>query len=73
MMKNESESENIKWINLYTKPCPRCRKPIEKNQGCNHINCVSCKFDFCWMCLGDWKLHTTKDGTQYYKCNKYEA
>jgi ariadne-1 len=54
-----------------TKPCPNCKKPIEKNQGCNHIQCRSCQHDFCWLCLGLWKDHGSATGG-YYNCNKYE-
>ena len=69
--KNSAESENITWIMANTKQCPKCRKPIEKNQGCNHMNCKLCTFEFCWLCLGDWKEHGQKTGG-YYNCNKYE-
>lgn len=72
--KNSSESENVTWILANTKPCPNCRKPIEKNQGCNHMTCPSrsggCGMEFCWMCLGDWKSHSNKTGG-FYKCNLY--
>jgi ariadne-1 len=54
-----------------TKQCPKCRKPIEKNQGCNHMNCKMCTHEFCWLCLGDWSEHGQKTGG-YYNCNKYE-
>jgi len=69
-MKNKSESENTRWILLFTKMCPKCGKPIEKNQGCNHMTCrhKSCGYEFCWLCLEDWKSH---QGT-HYKCNKFE-
>lgn len=66
-----AESENVKWIMANTKKCPACRKAIEKNQGCNHMKCVACNHEFCWVCLGDWKEHGTATGG-YYKCNKYE-
>ncbi len=37
--KNSAESENVHWIIANTKPCPKCRRPIEKNQGCMHMTC----------------------------------
>jgi hypothetical protein len=30
--KNSAESENLNWIMANTKPCPKCYRPIEKNQ-----------------------------------------
>ena len=52
-------------------PNPKCASPIEKNQGCNHMQCKVCLYDFCWMCLGSWKDHNQSSGG-YYKCNKFE-
>jgi len=31
--------------------CPVCRTKIEKNEGCNHMKCVICQYEFCWNCL----------------------
>ncbi|KAK2381400.1 RING/U-box superfamily protein [Trifolium repens] len=43
------------WIITNTKPCPNCKIPIQKNQGCRHMNCKLCKFNFCWSCLCDFR------------------
>jgi ariadne-1 len=69
--KSKSEGENTKWLLVNTKQCPQCHKYIEKNQGCNHMTCRKeaggCGYEFCWICLGEWKPH----GTSWYKCEKY--
>eukprot|EP00753_Platysulcus_tardus_P014040 PLAT3998.1.p1 GENE.PLAT3998.1~~PLAT3998.1.p1 ORF type:complete len:383 (+),score=123.06 PLAT3998.1:378-1526(+) len=31
-------------------PCPRCRFLIERAEGCNHMTCVRCGHQFCWLC-----------------------
>lgn len=41
--KNSAESENLNWILANTKPCPKCCRPIEKNQGCMHMTCSQCR------------------------------
>ena len=69
--KVNAESENVTWIMANTKQCPGCQKPIEKNQGCNHMTCNQCRYEFCWICMGEWKSHGSATGG-YYKCNLYE-
>jgi hypothetical protein len=33
------------------KGCPFCGEVIEKNGGCNHMECQQCKAHFCWLCM----------------------
>lgn len=73
ILKNSAESENMNWILANSKPCPKCKRPIEKNLGCMHITCTPpCKFEFCWLCLGAWSEHGERTGG-FYACNRYEA
>ena len=30
--------------------CPVCTAPIERTDGCNHINCLLCRKHICWRC-----------------------
>ncbi|XP_038721807.1 probable E3 ubiquitin-protein ligase ARI7 [Tripterygium wilfordii] len=73
ILKNSSESENTNWILANSKPCPKCKRPIEKNHGCMHMTCrPPCTFQFCWLCLGSWSAHGELSGG-YYACNRYTA
>ncbi|XP_021317848.1 probable E3 ubiquitin-protein ligase ARI8 [Sorghum bicolor] len=57
--KNASYTETSNWVLANTKHCPRCRLPIEKNQGCMHMTCPPpCGHEFCWVCLDSWDNHT---------------
>jgi len=69
--KCQNDSETANWILANTKRCPKCNTRIEKNQGCNHMTCRQCKYEFCWICMGAWSDHGANTGG-YYKCNKYD-
>lgn len=71
-LKCSNESETANWILANTKKCPQCNARIEKNQGCNHMNCKICKHEFCWICMGSWVEHGQTTGG-FYKCNRFEA
>ncbi|KFO38427.1 Protein ariadne-2 [Fukomys damarensis] len=58
LRKCADDSEMANYISTYTKDSPKCNICIEKNGGCNHVQCSKCKHDFCWMCLGDWETHS---------------
>jgi ariadne-1 len=73
-MKEMDESLDMVWIYKNTKLCPSCHTPISKNEGCNHMTCRKpggCGYEFCWMCLANWKTHGSSTGG-FYKCNIYE-
>ncbi|EQC30189.1 hypothetical protein SDRG_12041 [Saprolegnia diclina VS20] len=38
--------------------CARCQWPIEKHGGCNHMTCLRCGHEFCWLCLAEWGEHS---------------
>ena len=45
------EKQFIKWTKgKKVKRCPRCQMYTEKNEGCNHMTCVCCKYQWCWIC-----------------------
>jgi len=43
------------WIRDNTKPCPGCQQNIQKGEHCFHMTCANCNFEFCWVCLADWR------------------
>ena len=55
------------------KKCPKCKIYTEKNEGCNHMTCTSCKYQWCWLCEGEYKYgHYTQglcNGHQFTKVN----
>ena len=47
------------------KKCPNCKIWTEKNEGYNHMTCAECKYQCCWLCLGEYNLNHYSKG----KCN----
>lgn len=46
-----ANAETEKWIKRNSQKCPACRVNIEKNDGCNKMQCLKCNAFFCWLCL----------------------
>jgi len=45
------DDEFEKWAKTQdVKKCPRCRSIINKSEGCNHMTCGRCRYQFCWLC-----------------------
>ena len=64
-------------LNNFVKKCPNCSIIIEKNNGCNHITCSKCQYQWCWLCnqkyeIGHYSQGKCK-GFQFFKPkNEYE-
>jgi len=58
----ELTDKDKKWFAENTKECPQCNVRIEKNEGCNHMTCRQCTYQFCWVCSKPWKLDARDGG-----------
>ncbi|VDM34004.1 unnamed protein product [Hydatigera taeniaeformis] len=67
LQKCRDDSGTANYMAAHTKDCPNCGVVIEKNGGCNHMQCLKCQHQFCWVCLGPWRDHPV----EYYDCSKY--
>ena len=49
--KCSNEKKFIKWTKgKRVKRCPYCHMYVEKNEGCNHMTCTYCDYEWCWIC-----------------------
>ena len=49
--KTEPDPSFKKWQKSNkAKRCPNCKAYIEKVDGCNHITCTYCYYEWCWIC-----------------------
>ena len=50
------ENQFLKWKKgKRVKRCSRCQIYTEKNEGCNLMTCISCKYQYCWLCEGEYR------------------
>lgn len=52
---------NERYVRKISKACPSCKAAIQKTEGCNHMTCFVCKFEFCWLCLVGWNGNCQDD------------
>ena len=53
---NKQEKKFLNWIKgKKVKRCPKCHIYTQKNEGCNHMTCANCKFQWCWICEEEYK------------------
>ncbi|KAF2215527.1 hypothetical protein CERZMDRAFT_94928 [Cercospora zeae-maydis SCOH1-5] len=48
---NEQDEASLAMIRNSFKKCPSCSKSIEKNGGCDYMQCTQCSKAFCWRCV----------------------
>ena len=60
------------WLAKHSKPCPNCRVPIQRRDGCNHMTCSKCNHEYCWVCLGKWSIHDSATGG-YFSCFRFQS
>ncbi|XP_054152753.1 E3 ubiquitin-protein ligase RNF19B-like [Oppia nitens] len=54
--RQREERDSEQTVRQVSRPCPKCRAYIiKKNDGCNHMKCIQCKYEFCWICMGYWQ------------------
>jgi len=50
----QKQNVNPELLNLIQsknwKRCPHCKEGVEKSSGCNHMKCIQCKTEFCYIC-----------------------
>lgn len=64
----DHEHRSAVWISQNTKQCPKCHTKIQRSEGCNHMSCGNCKYEFCWVCSQSWAQHS---GKSFYNCVKF--
>ncbi|KAI9333908.1 hypothetical protein BD770DRAFT_402679 [Pilaira anomala] len=69
IMQNELQQINndfvqtIKWKLENSRNCPSCSIMINRDEGCNKVECTLCGFSFCWECKSTWS-----DGCGFFSC-----
>ncbi|KAF2132131.1 hypothetical protein P153DRAFT_284705 [Dothidotthia symphoricarpi CBS 119687] len=69
------EEASLQEISKSTKKCPGagCVYNIEKNDGCDHMTCSKCRYEFCWICLCDYNEVRSKGNAAHTDDCKYHT
>ncbi|RCI01904.1 E3 ubiquitin-protein ligase arih2 [Rhizopus stolonifer] len=58
----------IQWKLNHTRPCPNCSVMINRDEGCNKVDCLLCGYRFCWRCGTSWSQQTCG----FYQCGEQQ-
>lgn len=53
------------------KYCPSCRNWVEKANGCDHMTCINCKYEWCWLC-GEKYEYNHIDYCEVFRLQKWD-
>lgn len=62
--KEEQVQQSEGYVVRSSKMCPSCKMPIQKDGGCNFMDCPNCRRHFCWSCG-----RVLKGSHQAHKCD----
>ncbi|ORE10238.1 hypothetical protein BCV72DRAFT_30317 [Rhizopus microsporus var. microsporus] len=56
--------KTIVWTLQNSRQCPNCSIMINRDEGCNKVDCSYCGYSFCWCCRSSWS-----EGCGFYRCS----
>ncbi|KAH7073313.1 hypothetical protein FB567DRAFT_454260 [Paraphoma chrysanthemicola] len=67
------EEASLAAIGKLSKKCPgpKCVYNIEKNDGCDHMTCSKCRYEFCWVCLSEYNKIRRQGNSAHKRDCKY--
>ncbi|ORX48245.1 hypothetical protein DM01DRAFT_1338709 [Hesseltinella vesiculosa] len=51
---NDDTMQTVQWQLKHSRRCPSCSIMINRDEGCNKVDCSLCGFTFCWSCRSPW-------------------
>lgn len=66
--KLQDDRLSLAWKMNFTRECPQCHVCIERMEGCSHMTCSRCKYQFCWLCSQKYKGRHVPNGVTKCQC-----
>ena len=67
---NVGDQQLQQWIkeNKNIKYCPKCAVRTEKTEGCDHMTCPRCQYEWCWRCRCKFYSYSHYDKWNIWGC-----